>query len=202
MKNLVTEPVAQPDENSVQTDLTNENNSSSTNKYKEDMFRYKQLAKDRQAQLDAIALEGEQKKGNFEGVIGSLKDKVSEYQKENAELKQTFAENVLDKAIENMAISKGLKGTQLEVFTKLIDHDAKGVVEFDERFNAKSEDVANLVDDHMKRYGEIFKLKANVIDQSPNNNPINRPSGKEFNKKTASADEIVAHLLANQDKLK
>ena len=180
---------------------TIETTSTNTNKYKEDMFRYKQEARELKAQLAEIELAKEQKKGNFEGVIGTLKDKNSEYQKEIASLKQTFAENVLDKAIENTAISKGLKGTQLEAFMKLIDHDAKGVVEFDERFNAKSEDVVNLVDDHMKRYGDIFNRKVNVVDQSPNNNPVNRPS-KQFNKQTASADEIVAHLLANKDKLK
>ena len=195
------ESVTQPETNSVQSDQTIETASTNTNKYKEDMFRYKQEARELKAQLAEIELAKEQKKGNFEGVIGTLKDKNSEYQKEIASLKQTFAENVLDKAIENTAISKGLKGTQLEAFMKLIDHDAKGVVEFDERFNAKSEDVVNLVDDHMKRYGDIFNRKVNVVDQSPNNNPVNRP-GKQFNKQTASADEIVAHLLANKDKLK
>ena len=165
------------------------------------MFRYKQEARDLKAQLAEIAMDKEQRKGNFEGVIGTLKDKNSEYQKEIAGLKQTFAENVLDKAIENTAISKGLKGTQLEAFMKLIDHNAKGVVEFDERFNAKSEDVVNLVDDHMKRYGDIFNRKVNVVDQSPNNNPINKPSNA-FNKSTATAAETIAHLLANKDKLK
>ena len=201
MSENVTEPVAQPDLNSVQPDITNEPTTDSTDRYKSDMFKYKQEARELKAQLADIELAKEQKKGNFEGVIGTLKDKNSEYQKEIASLKQTFAENVLDKAIENTAISKGLKGTQLEAFMKLIDHDAKGVVEFDERFNAKSEDVVNLVDDHMKRYGDIFNRKVNVVDQSPNNNPVNRP-GKQFNKQTASADEIVAHLLANKDKLK
>jgi len=201
MSENVNEPVAQPELNSVQPEITNESTPNNTNKYKEDMFRYKQEARDLKAKLDAIALEKEQKKGNFEGVIGTLKDKNSEYQKEIAGLKKTFAENVLDKAIENTAISKGLKGTQLEAFMKLIDHDAKGVVEFDERFNAKSEDVVNLVDDHMKRYGDIFNRKVNIVDQTPNNNPINRPT-KTFNKDTASAEEIVAHLLANKDKLK
>jgi len=194
------EPVAQPEMNSVQTE-NNVTEPSNTSKYKEDMFRYKQEARDLKAQLAEIAMSEEQKKGNFEGVIGTLKDKNSEYQKEIAGLKQTFAENVLDKAIENTAISKGLKGTQLEAFMKLIDHDAKGVVEFDERFNAKSEDVVNLVEDHMKRYGDIFNTKVNVIDHSPNNNPINRPSNA-FNKKTATAQETIAHLLANKDKLK
>jgi hypothetical protein len=84
---------------------------------------------------------------------------------------------------------------------RLIDRDAKGVVEFDEKFNVKSEDVTGLVDDHLKRYGDIFNRKVNVVDQSPNNNPINRDTNK-FDKNKASADEIVAHLLANKDKLK
>ena len=98
-------------------------------------------------------------------------------------------------------MSKGLKGQQLEAFMKLIDHDAKGVVEFDERFNAKNEDVTNLVDDHLKRYGDIFNRKVNVVDQTPNNNPVNRPT-KQFDKNTATAQETIAYLLENKDKLK
>lgn len=200
MSEVIKEPVAQPVVNSVPPvvdDVTPNN----TLKYKEDMFRYKQEARDLKAQLAEIELAKEQKKGNFEGVIGTLKDKNAESLKEIASLKKTFAENVLDKAIENTAISRGLKGTQLEAFMKLIDHDAKGVVEFDERFNAKSEDVVTLVDDHMKRYGDIFNTKVNVIDHSPNNNPINRPT-KTFDEKKATASETIDYLLANKDKLK
>ncbi len=194
------ESVTQPEVNSVQPEIKAETNSN-VDGYKNDMFRYKQEAKELKAKLEAINLEKEQKKGNFEGVITSLKDKVKEAQKEAALLKSNFAENALDRAIENTAISKGLKGQQLEAFMKLIDRDAKGVVEFDEGFNVKSEDVTGLVDDHLKRYGDIFNRKVNVVDQSPNNNPINNSSNK-FDKNKASADEIVAHLLANKDKLK
>jgi predicted RNase H-like nuclease (RuvC/YqgF family) len=200
MNESTNESVTQPEVNSVQPEIKTETNSN-VDGYKNDMFRYKQEAKELKAKLEAINLEKEQKNGNFESVISTLKDKVKEYQNEAAQLKSNFAENALDRAIENTAISKGLKGQQLDAFMRLIDRDAKGVVEFDEKFNVKSEDVTGLVDDHLKRYGDIFNRKVNVVDQSPNNNPINRDTNK-FDKNKASADEIVAHLLANKDKLK
>lgn len=200
MNESTNESVTQPEVNSVQPEIKTETNSN-VDGYKNDMFRYKQEAKELKAKLEAINLEKEQKNGNFESVISTLKDKVKEYQNEAAQLKSNFAENALDRAIENTAISKGLKGQQLDAFMRLIDRDAKGVVEFDEKFNVKSEDVTGLVDDHLKRYGDIFNRKINVVDQSPNNNPINRDNNK-FDKNKASASEIVAHLLANKDKLK
>ena len=200
MNESTNESVTQPEVNSVQPEIKTETNSN-VDGYKNDMFRYKQEAKELKAKLEAINLEKEQKNGNFESVISTLKEKVKEYQNEAAQLKSNFAENALDRAIENTAISKGLKGQQLDAFMRLIDRDAKGVVEFDEKFNVKSEDVTGLVDDHLKRYGDIFNRKVNVVDQSPNNNPINRDTNK-FDKNKASADEIVAHLLANKDKLK
>jgi len=200
MNESTNESVTQPEVNSVQPEIKTETNSN-VDGYKNDMFRYKQEAKELKAKLEAINLEKEQKNGNFESVISTLKEKVKEYQNEAAQLKSNFAENALDRAIENTAISKGLKGQQLDAFMRLIDRDAKGVVEFDEKFNVKSEDVTGLVDDHLKRYGDIFNRKINVVDQSPNNNPINRDTNK-FDKNKASADEIVAHLLANKDKLK
>lgn len=201
MENVSNESVTQPESNSVQSDITNDVSNAVPDGIKQDMFRYKNEVKELKAQLDAISLEKEQKKGNFEGVITSLKDKVKEAQNEAALLKNNFAESALDKAIENTAITRGLKGQQLEAFMKLIDRDAKGVVEFDERFNVKSEDVTGLVDDHLKRYGDIFNRKVNVVDQSPNNNPINN-SSKKFDLSKASADEITAYLLKNKDKLK
>jgi predicted RNase H-like nuclease (RuvC/YqgF family) len=200
MNESTNESVTQPEVNSVQPEIKTETNSN-VDGYKNDMFRYKQEAKELKAKLEAINLEKEQKNGNFESVISTLKDKVKEYQNEAAQLKSNFAENALDRAIENTAISKGLKGQQLDAFMRLIDRDAKGVVEFDEKFNVKSEDVTGLVDDHLKRYGDIFNRKVNVVDQSHNNNPINRDTNK-FDKNKASADEIVAHLLANKDRLK
>ena len=198
MNESTSESVAQPVVISDPAEIKTEAN---VDGYKQDMFRYKQEARELKAQLESINLDKEQKKGNFEGVISSLKDKVKEAQKEAAQLKSNFAENALDRAIENTAISKGLKGQQLEAFMKLIDRDAKGIVEFDEGFNVKSEDVTGLVDDHLKRYGDIFNRKVNVVDQSPNNNPINNSSNK-FDKNKATADETIAHLLANKDKLK
>lgn len=170
-------------------------------KYKNDLIRYKREAQELKDQLESINLQKEQKKGNFEGVISKLKADLAEAKQVNARTTKTFAEKALDDAIKTTAMSKGLKGQQLDAFIKLVDEDAKGVVEYDERFNIVGDDVNNLVDDHMKRYGELFKTKVNVVDQSPNNNPINRPT-KQFDMNKATAQETLDYLLANKDKLK
>lgn len=196
----VNDSVNQTEENSVLPENKIET-SSNVDKYKTDMFRYKNEARELKEKLAQIELEKQQKKGNFEGVISKLKEDLQLAKQNNAKLEASFAEKALDDAIQRNAMSKGLKGQQLEAFMKLIDHNAKGVVEFDESFNVKNEDVSNLVEDHMKRYGDLFNRKVNVVDQAPNNNPINRPT-KTFDMKTATAEETIAYLLENKDKLK
>ena len=77
------ESVTQPETNSVQSENV-QTTTPNVDGYKKDMFKYKDQARDLQAQLDAIALEKEQKNGNYEGVITSLKDKVRSAQQEAA----------------------------------------------------------------------------------------------------------------------
>lgn len=197
----VNESVTQPDVNSVQTENQNELNNSVNSDYKRDMFRFKQEAKELRERLKEIELKDEQKKGNFETVISKLKEDLNNEKKRNVELQKTFATQRLDDAIKTKAIEKGLKGTQLDAFIRLIDNNDKGIVEFDERFNVKQEDVDSLVDGHLKRYGEIFSRKVNVVDSAPNNNSINN-SKPAFDMNKASSAEIIEYLKANKDKLK
>lgn len=194
------ESVTQSETNSVQTENQTLKNDHANEDYKRDMFKYKQQAKELQERLKEIELSDQQKKGNFETVIGKLKEDLSLEKKRNAELQKTFAEQRLDDAIKTTAIEKGLKGTQLDAFMKLIDNNSKGVVEFDERFNVKSEDVSNIVDDHLKRYGEIFNRKVNIVDGTPNTK-VNTASEKKFDLNKASASEVIEYLKANADKL-
>lgn len=199
----VQEPVAQSDVNSVQTE--NKESKSVQEKspyedYKRDMFKYKNEAKELRERLQEIELSEQQKKGNFESVINKLKEDLVAEKKRNTQLTANFAEQRLDDAIKTKAVEKGLKGTQLDAFMRLIDNNSKGIVEFDDRFNVKMDDVNNLVDDHLKRYGEIFNRKVNVVDSAPN--PKLNASKPKFDLNKASSSEIVEYLKANADKLK
>lgn len=197
------ESVAQPDANSVSSENQSQKvqNNQAYEDYKRDMFKYKSEAKELRERLQEIELSDQQKKGNFESVISKLKEDLNAEKRRNAELQKTFAEQRLDDAIKTTAASKGLKGAQLDAFIRLIDNEQKGIVEFDERFNVKSDDVNNLVDDHLKRYGEIFNRRVNVADATPNNNPMNTSKPK-FDLNKASSSEIIEYLKANADKLK
>ena len=100
-------------ENSVLPENQTTNNQAYED-YKRDMFKYKQQAKELQERLKEIELTDQQKKGNFETVIGKLKEDLNAEKKRNVELQKTFAEQRLDDAIKTTAIEKGLKGTTYE----------------------------------------------------------------------------------------
>lgn len=203
MESNYNESVTQPTTNSVQVEnqVDFEPKQNARDDYKRDMFRYKNEVKELRDKLAEIELADKQRKGNLNEVISKLKEDLQNEKARNLKLQSTFAEQRLDDAIKTQALEKGLKGTQLDAFMKLIDNNSKQVVEFDERFNVRREDVTNIVDDHLKRYSEIFKRNVNVVDAAPNNNPINTQAPK-FDIKKASSAEIVEYLKANKDKLK
>ena len=151
----VNDSVNQPVENSVPTEnqtTTNVQTPSAADDYKRDMFKYKQEARELKERLDAIEQDKQVKKGNYQEVITKLKSDLQSEKQSAQQLKVNFANARLDEAIKTKAIEKGIKGQNLDVFMKLIDDNSKSIVEFDEKFNVKSKDVNNLVDEHMNRY--------------------------------------------------
>lgn len=199
------ESVAQPVENSVPTENQTTDKvqaSSAVEDYKRDMFKYKQQARELQEQLEAIEQEKQVKKGNYQEVIAKLKQDLQAEKQNAQQLKVNFANARLDEAIKTTAMEKGIKGQNLDVFMKLIDDNSKGIVEFDEKFNVKSEDVTNLVDEHMKRYSDVFAKKVNVVDAAPNSKVHNTPSSNAVDMNKMSGDELFAYLKQNAHKLK
>lgn len=196
------ESVTQATMNSVQVEnLADENTKhSAADDYKRDMFKYKNEAKELRERLAEIELADKQRKGNLNEVISKLKEDLQAEKNKTLQMKSNFAEQRLDDAIKTLAMEKGIKGKQLEAFVKLIDNQDKSIVEFDERFNINQNDVTNLVDNHLKRYSEIFKRSVNVVDQAPNNNPVT-PS-KKFDLNQASSADIVNYIKNNADKIK
>lgn len=193
------EPVVQSHDDSVKAEKQTKTLSEGEQRYANDLIRYKKEAQELKDQLASIELEKEQKKGNYQGVISKLKDDLAQSKKQVEEIKLNFATNTLDDAIRQEALAKGIKGQQLDVFMKLVDDNAKGVVEFDEKFKVKREDVGNLVDDHLKRYSDVFKAKVNVVDAAPNNKVVSRPSNDK-KIEDMSAAEYKEYVLTKYGK--
>jgi hypothetical protein len=165
--------------------------------FKKDMLRYKDEAANLREQLNSIEMEKQTKKGNFESVITKLKEELAEQKRTNAGLKVNYAEKSLNDSIKAQAMSKGLKGVQVDAFMRLVDSDEKQLVEFDDKFNVKQDDVNNIVENHLKRYSDIFKTKVNVADASPRSGASSTDTRTKFDVNKASAAEIAEHLKKN-----
>lgn len=160
--------------------------------YKRDMLKYKDELTALRDQLKEIELEKEQKKGNLEGVIGSLKDEIKHLKADNAKSKYSFAETQLNSAIRQELLGRGVAGKKLDAFMKLVDDNDKSIVELDESFNVSNDDVKSLVDKNMERYGDLFAKPVRVVDGVPSNNAHNTQP-KKIDVSKMSWDEAVAY---------
>lgn len=201
METNQTESVTQPVESGALAVEQTETLSKADADFKRDMLKYKDELNAAKAQLQEIEMEKQQKKGNYEGVINSLKEEIKKLKTENTRTKHSFASTQLDNAIKTEASSRGITGAKLDAFLKLIDDNDKGVVEFDERFNVNGDEVKSLVDKSLDRYSEVFSKHVRITDAAPNANPITNPASK-FNLDKASAADTIEFLLKNKDKLK
>lgn len=202
---------AQSDDSGASTVKTQEDiqtKSQPRDRYKEDMLKFKDRAQEseRKAQeleerLADLELQESEKAGNLEKTNSLLKEELKKEKLEKKQMKFNFANARLDEAIKTTAAEKGLKGKQLEAFMKLVDKDDKSRVEFDEKFNVQHEEVAEVVTNTLNRYSEVFTKRTTVVDGTPNQKPVNRPS-KGFDLNKASAQETLDYLLNNKDKLK
>jgi hypothetical protein len=164
---------------------------------KQDMFKYKQEAATLREQLKTYELEKEQKKGNFEGVISSLKEEIKTLKGSNAKDKFSFAQNQLDNAIRTEAMAKGLDAKKVDVFMKLIDESDKGVVELDDNFNVNKDDVVNLVTKSMDRYSDIglFNKQVKIVDGVPSGKVEKSDTKLDVSKMTAA--QLEAYIVKN-----
>lgn len=161
--------------------------------YKQDMFRYKNEAAEMREQLKGIELDKQQKSGNLEGVIGTLKNEIKELKHGRASDKLSYAETQLNSSIKEELLARGVKGKKLDAFLKLVDDDDKSIVELDDRFIVNTEDVKSLVDKNMERYGDLFKTSVKIVDGVPNNNAIS--TGKKVKDiSSMSWDEAKAYM--------
>ena len=187
METNQTESVTQPEVNSVPTE-----NSKANDDFKRDMFRYKNEASELREQLKGIALEKEQKSGNLEGVINSLKDEIKQLKHDNASNKLSYAETSLNGSIKEELLSRGVSGVKLDAFMKLVDDNDKSIVELDDKFNVNRDDIKTLIDKNMERYGDLFKKEVKIVDGAPSNNNDFKPKPVDFkNMTTAQMKEYI-----------
>lgn len=187
------ETVSQPDASGASTVETKETLSRADLDYKRDMLKYKDELTAAKERLREIELSDQQKKGNYEQVISTLKEEIKNLKNENAKSKYSFASTQLDNAIKNELLSRGVNGAKLDAFLKLVDDNDKSIVELDDRFNVSSDDVKTLVDKNMERYGDLFARPVRVVDGVPTNGkPQNTAKVKDISKMTW--DEAKAYL--------
>jgi hypothetical protein len=192
------EAVPQTDASSASTESTNETLTKADLDFKRDMFKWKEKAKQLEEEKKNWELEQQQKKGNLEGVINSLKDEIKKTKHQHAQDRLSFADTQINNSIKQEALSRGVK--DVDVLMKLIDDNDKSIIELDESFNVNREDAKNVVDKSMERYGHLFKKQVNVTDATPSNKPLAQPS-KGFDPNKASAQEIIDYIKQNKDKL-
>ena len=189
--------VNQPVEDSVPAE-NNQVNVNAQDDYKRDMFRYKDEAKTLREQLKEVELEKQQKNGNLEGVIGSLKDEIKKLKYENASSKLSYAETQLNSSIKEELLSRGVSGKKLDAFIRLVEHEDKSIVELDDKFNVNNEDIKSLVDKNMERYGDLFKKEVKFVDGTPNNNSsINNEKKIDISK--MSWDDVAKYMKTLKD---
>lgn len=195
----VTEPVA----SGAATETTQDNEaalSKAQADYKRDMLRYKDELTAAQEKLKAIELEQQEKKGNLEGVISSLKDEIKNLKHQNASMKLNFADTQIESAVKAVALERGIKGKKLDLLMRVIDENDKGAVELDSAFRVNADDAKALVEKQMERYADVFTKSVKVVDGVPGNKaPVNTPKKLDTDKMTPN--ELRQYIIANADKL-
>jgi len=201
METNQTESVAQTVESGASTENVNaETISKADLDFKRDMLKYKDEANALKERLKEIELSDEQKKGNFEGVISSLKDEIKNLKTKNAQATYNFANTQIDSAIRNEALSRGITGNKLDVLMRVVDENDKGAITLDDKFNVNNDDVKSILDKNMERYSDIFTKSVKVVDGTPNNSFD--MSGKKLNFDKMTSSELKEYMLKNKDKLK
>ena len=168
--------------------------------YKKDMFKFKNKFKESESEKESLKqklkeyeLAEKERQGNFQEVIDDLKKQLSDARNESVSSSAKFAHAKVKNAIESYAKDNGCKDT--EAFLKLLGNGYLEAVQLDkETFDVNLDDVKLVVDNGMKKYEHlgIFGKKVNVVDRSPNNQPLNMPQKP---RSEMTADELKQEIL-------
>ena len=195
------ESVAQSEVSGATTEsVKTETLSKADSDFKRDMLKYKDENSDLRDRLKDIDLEKQTRKGDFEGVISTLKDEVKNLKGKLATKDYSYANTQIDSALEKEALERGVTGNKLEILMKLIDENDKGAVSLDDRYIVDKEDVKGLVDKHMDRYSDIFTKRVKISDGVPSN--IMPAQTKEKSTDNMNSSELREYVLRNKNRLK
>lgn len=170
------------------------------NDWRKDMLKYKDRVSELETALKEKELTEQQKKGNLEGVITSLKDELKTTKAEHSNDRYEFANSQIDNAVTQEVLSRGLVKEQADILVKLLDKDEKGRIEFGEGFQPVSEDVKDLVDKNMERYSTVFTKDVKIADGIPKGKGA--PKNKVVDTNAMSSAELKEYIINNEDKLK
>jgi hypothetical protein len=172
--------------------------SKADNDFKRDMFKYKDELAIAQGKLNDIAMGEEQRKGNFEGVIGTLKQEIKSLKATSATDKFNYANTQLDSAIKSELVGRGVTGKKLDAFMKLVDDNDKSIVELDASFNPANDDVKSLVDKNMERYSDLFIKQVKIVDGVPSRTNVN-DGAKKIDVNAMSWEQALAYAKTLKD---
>lgn len=163
-------------------------------KHKERMKKAEEKAKEYERRIAEYELAEEEKKGNYQKVIEDLKEKSKKLEQELNQRDFTYASTNIDQALKMKAKELGCK--DVNAFLKLIGKEKKDSISLMEDFSPIEDDIEMVVKDAMKEYEGIglFGRNVNIVDRTPNNTPINKPS-KKIGQMTKA--ELEQQLLNN-----
>ena len=186
-------------ESGASTEKDQLNLNSPIEKYKKDMLRYKdewrnasEKLKSYEEELSSYRLEKEKEKGNYSQVIDELKEKARNLETQLKQKDVSYARTNIESAIAKEAMKRGCKDT--DVFLKLVGDNSFDIVSLDSSYRPDMRDIETIVEDNMKKYEGIglFGRRVNVVDASPNNNPVNQVKKQES--RPLTSDEILEKL--------
>lgn len=137
----------------------------------------------------SIALSEEEKKGNYEGVIKSLREENESLKGEVKNVRKTTAYTKFEDQIKSAATKEGCVNP--DKMMRLITKEQISSVEIDDKFNVNGDDMKRLMDSLKEEHSDIGLFKS----QNVNINTIGGHIKAEVKTaKDMSKDELIAAL--------
>lgn len=150
--------------------------------------RAKEEARELKARLEAIENEKLESQGKYQDINKSLKEKLTEYEKQINETKKKYAYNSVTSVIKQKAAELG--AVNPDKVLKFIDKSDMELITVDENFNVDIDTVKMVLEKIKKENEDIALFKKNVPatkDVNPNPSYFQAPSGdKKISEMTAS----------------
>ena len=170
----------------------NDASSADWKRYKSDMLKYKDQVEDLTEKLQGYELREQEAKGDLQKVIQRLKQENSELKQKYSTDRYNYAFSKIEDSIKMEAAKMGCKDP--ETFFRLIDQAEIKAIEVDDSFNARKEEIKEIVSSNVKKYEHLgfFDKRVNVIDKAPSGS-INQSTNASKDLSEMSKDELLAY---------